>query len=71
MDIILSRTQRRTPTVVHKGYAINGIRPFYMLTVKHTQQSSYEKWSTVIDEFLLLDDIHPFYGHLLYNKDRY
>lgn len=22
-DIVLSRTQRETPTVVHKGYAIN------------------------------------------------
>ncbi|RLN22846.1 nucleolar GTP-binding protein 1-like [Panicum miliaceum] len=30
IDIILSRTQRQTPTVVHKGYAISRIRQFYM-----------------------------------------
>ncbi|XBH93910.1 hypothetical protein VPH35_084766 [Triticum aestivum] len=32
IDIILSRTQRQTPTVVHKGYAINRICQFYMRT---------------------------------------
>ncbi|CAA2958210.1 nucleolar GTP-binding 1-like [Olea europaea subsp. europaea] len=33
IDIILSRTQRQTPTVVHKGYAISRIRQFYMRKV--------------------------------------
>ncbi|TVU12216.1 hypothetical protein EJB05_45849, partial [Eragrostis curvula] len=74
IDIILSRTQRQTPTVVHKGYAINRIRQFYMRKVRYTQQNFYEKLSTIIDEFPRLDDIHPFYGdllHVLYNKDHY
>ncbi|CAM0913226.1 unnamed protein product [Alopecurus aequalis] len=74
VDIILSRTQRQTPTVVHKGYAINRIRQFYMRKVRYTQQNFYEKLSTIIDEFPRLDDIHPFYGdllHVLYNKDHY
>ncbi|KAK9991681.1 hypothetical protein SO802_026666, partial [Lithocarpus litseifolius] len=30
IDIILSRTQRQTPTVVHKSYAISRLRQFYM-----------------------------------------
>ncbi|XP_031115897.1 nucleolar GTP-binding protein 1-like [Ipomoea triloba] len=74
VDIILSRTQRQTPTVVHKGYAISRIRQFYMRKVKYTQQNFHDKLSTIIDEFPRLDDIHPFYGdllHVLYNKDHY
>lgn len=74
VDIILSRTQRQTPTVVHKGYAISRIRQFYMRKVKYTQTNFHEKLSTIIDEFPRLDDIHPFYGdllHVLYNKDHY
>ncbi|KAK5776197.1 hypothetical protein PVK06_044156 [Gossypium arboreum] len=74
IDIILSRTQRKTPTVVHKGYAISRLRQFYMRKVKYTQQNFHEKLSTIIDEFPRLDDIHPFYGdllHVLYNKDHY
>lgn len=74
VDIILSRTQRQTPTVVHKGYAISRLRQFYMRKVRFTQQNLHEKLSTIIDEFPRLDDIHPFYGELLnvlYNKDHY
>ncbi|KAK9273208.1 hypothetical protein L1049_018015 [Liquidambar formosana] len=74
IDIILSRTQRQTPTVVHKGYAISRLRQFYMRKVKYTQQNFHEKLSTIIEEFPRLDDIHPFYGDLLhvsYNKDHY
>ncbi|KAG9445421.1 hypothetical protein H6P81_016761 [Aristolochia fimbriata] len=74
IDIILSRTQRQTPTVVHKGYSISRLRQFYMRKVKYTQQNFHEKLSLIIDEFPRLDDIHPFYGdllHVLYNKDHY
>ncbi|XP_008790583.2 nucleolar GTP-binding protein 1-like [Phoenix dactylifera] len=74
VDIILSRTQRQTPTVVHKGYAISRLRKFYMRKVKFTQQNFHEKLSAIIDDFPRLDDIHPFYGdllHVLYNKDHY
>ncbi|XP_022962338.1 nucleolar GTP-binding protein 1-like [Cucurbita moschata] len=74
IDIILSRTQRQTPTVVHKGYAISRLRQFYMRKVKYTQTNFHEKLSNIIDEFPRLDDIHPFYGdllHVLYNKDHY
>ena len=47
VDIVLSKTQRQTPTVVHNGWSINRIRQFYMRKVKYTQQSWHEKLSTV------------------------
>ncbi|XP_024533784.1 nucleolar GTP-binding protein 1 [Selaginella moellendorffii] len=74
VDIVLSRTQRQTPTVIHKSYAINRIRQFYMRKVKYTQATFDEKLGTIIDEFPQLDDIHPFYGDLmnvLYDRDHY
>eukprot|EP00250_Pteridium_aquilinum_P003663 c13972_g1_i1 orf=232-2247(+) len=74
VDIILSRTQRQTPTVVHKGYSIARLRQFYMRKVKFTQQNFHEKLSKIIEDFPRLDDIHPFYGDLLnvlYDKDHY
>ena len=37
IDIVLSRTQRQTPTVVHNGWAIARIRQFYMRKVLHAQ----------------------------------
>jgi nucleolar GTP-binding protein len=33
VDIVLSKTQRTTPTVVHNGWAIQRIRAFYMRKV--------------------------------------
>jgi nucleolar GTP-binding protein len=36
VNIILSKTQRKTPTVVHPGYAIGRIRGFYMRKIKFT-----------------------------------
>jgi nucleolar GTP-binding protein len=74
MDIILSKTQRQTPTVVHPGYAISRIRQFYMRKVRYTQQSATERLSKILDEFPRLDDIHPFYSDLinvLYDRDHY
>ncbi|KAI5084765.1 hypothetical protein GOP47_0000934 [Adiantum capillus-veneris] len=74
VDIILSRTQRQTPTVVHKGYAIARLRQFYMRKVKFTQQNFHEKLTKIVEDFPRLDDIHPFYGDLLnvlYDRDHY
>mmetsp|Transcript_9277 Transcript_9277/g.15252 ORF Transcript_9277/g.15252 Transcript_9277/m.15252 type:complete len:668 (-) Transcript_9277:14-2017(-) len=74
IDIILSKTNRKTPTIIHKGYAIARIRQFYMRKVKFTQQNFVEKLSQILSDFPLLDEIHPFYGDLinvLYDKDHY
>ncbi|XP_072755456.1 nucleolar GTP-binding protein 1-like [Anoplolepis gracilipes] len=74
IDIILSKTQRKTPTVVHKQYKITRIRAFYTRKVKFTQQNFHDKLSQIIQEFPKLDDVHPFYADLmnvLYDKDHY
>ncbi|XP_062338256.1 nucleolar GTP-binding protein 1 [Osmerus eperlanus] len=74
IDITLSKTQRKTPTVVHKHYAIHRIRHFYMRKVKFTQQSYHDRLSQILTDFPKLDDIHPFYADLmnvLYDKDHY
>lgn len=34
INIVLSKTQRKTPTVVHPGYNISRIRTFYMRKIK-------------------------------------
>ena len=34
IDIVLSKTQRTTPTVVHNGYSVQRIRAFYMRKVR-------------------------------------
>lgn len=51
VDIILSKTQRKTPTVVHKHYKISRIRGFYMRKVKFTQQNFHDKLDGLITEF--------------------
>jgi nucleolar GTP-binding protein len=74
IDIILSKTQRKTPTEVHKHYKISRIRSFYMRKCKFTAQSYHEKLSQILTDFPVLDNIHPFYADLmnvLYDRDHY
>lgn len=74
IDIILTRTQRKTPTVIHPGYKITRIRAFYMRKVKFTQQTIDEKLGAMLQDFPRLDDIHPFYADLmniLYDRDHF
>lgn len=74
IDIVLSKTQRKTPTVVHPNYAISRIRQFYMRKVKFAQEAFNEKLDMILTHFPKLDDIHPFYSDLLnvlYDKDHY
>ena len=72
-DIVLSKTQRKTPTVIHRHYKISRIRSFYMRKVKFTQTNFSEKLALILSEFPKLDDLHPFYADLinvLYDKVR-
>jgi len=74
IDIVLSRTNRKTATIIHKGYNISRIRAFYMKKVKYTQQTFHDKLTQIIEDFPILDEIHPFYEDLinvLYNRDHY
>lgn len=74
IDIILSKTQRKTPTVVHPQYKISRIRGFYSRKVKFTQQSFHDRLQQILEDFPKLDGIHPFYADLmniLYDRDHY
>jgi len=74
IDIVLTRTQRKTPTVIHPGYKISRIRSFYMRKVKFTQQTINERLGLMLQDFPRLNDIHPFYADLmniLYDRDHY
>ncbi|KAK3702869.1 hypothetical protein QZH41_014142 [Actinostola sp. cb2023] len=74
IDIVLSKTQRKTPTVVHRGYKISRIRGFYLRKIKYTQQNYHDKLSQIISDFPRLEDVHPFYADLmnvLYDRDHY
>lgn len=74
IDLTLSKTQRKTPTVIHKNYQINRIRHFYMRKIKFTQQNYHDRLSEILTDFPKLDDVHPFYADLmnvLYDKDHY
>jgi nucleolar GTP-binding protein len=55
IDIVLSKTQRKTPTVVHKHYKICRIRGFYMRKVKFTQENFTEKLAQILADFPKLE----------------
>lgn len=55
LDIVLSKTQRKTPTVIHKNFKISRIRSFYMRKVKFTQECFNEKLDAILTEFPILD----------------
>lgn len=74
VDICLSKTNRKTPTVVHPGFKITRIRNFYMRKVKFCQTMYAEKFGKMLEDFPKIDDIHPFYADLcnvLYDRDHY
>lgn len=74
VDIVLSKTQRKTPTVVHKQYKISRIRQFYTRKIKFSQQTFHDKLTQIITDFPKLEDVHPFYADLmnvLYDKDHF
>ncbi|KND04254.1 small GTP-binding protein domain [Spizellomyces punctatus DAOM BR117] len=74
VDIVLSKIQRKTPTVVHAHYQISRIRQFYMRKVKFAQDCFDEKLEHILGDFPKLDEIHPFYADLmnvLYDRDHY
>ncbi|KAH8691481.1 putative nucleolar GTP-binding protein [Talaromyces proteolyticus] len=74
LDIVLSRTQRRLPTVIRAGFQISRIRAFYTRKVKFTSETFCEKFQAILDGFPRLQDIHPFHKDLmntLYDADHF
>ncbi|KAI9890302.1 MAG: Nucleolar GTP-binding protein 1 [Vezdaea aestivalis] len=71
LDIVLSRTQRRLPTVIRSGFNTNRIRG---IKVKFTQETFSEKLTLILEGFPRLNDIHPFHKDLLntlYDADHF
>merc|ERR1712080_307896 len=64
-DVVLSKTQRKTPTEIHRHFKISRIRSFYMRKVKFTQTNFSEKLTQILSEFPKLEDVHPFYADLM------
>ncbi|CAK7895378.1 nucleolar GTP-binding protein 1 [[Candida] anglica] len=74
LDIVLNRTQRKTPTVIRPGFKITRIRAFYMRKVKFTADGFAEKFTDLIGGFPNINDVHPFHRDLmdtLYEKNHY
>ncbi|OBA27202.1 hypothetical protein HANVADRAFT_62211 [Hanseniaspora valbyensis NRRL Y-1626] len=74
LDIVLNRTQRKTPTIVRPGFKIQRIRAFYLRKVKFTSEGFIEKIDDIILKFPKIDDLHPFHKDLmdtLYEKNHY
>src|SRR5205807_140385 len=55
VDIILSMTQRKTPTVVHKNWKIGRIRAFYLRKIRFTQQNFHDRLSRILEDFPRLE----------------
>lgn len=55
LDIVLSKTQRKTPTVIHPGFKITRIRSFYMRKVMFTKDAFVEKLQAILNEFPVLE----------------
>lgn len=74
LDIVLNRTQRKTPTVIRAGFKITRIRAFYMRKVKFTADGFAEKFTDMLAGFPNINDVHPFHRDLmdtLYEKNHY
>lgn len=74
LDIVLNRTQRKTPTVIRPGFKITRIRAFYMRKVKYTADGFEEKLDSLVSGFPNINDVHPFHRDLmdtLYEKNHY
>ncbi|KAJ9131559.1 Nucleolar GTP-binding protein 1 [Pleurostoma richardsiae] len=65
IDVVLSHTQRKLPTVIRSGFKISRIRGFYTRKVRFAQEVISEKIQAILDAFPRLNDLHPFHKDLL------
>lgn len=73
-DIVLSATQRKTPTVIRKAHPLPKIRSFYTRKIKFCANEYVNRLSSIVSSFPHVDDIHPFYNDLvnvLYDKSQF
>jgi len=55
IDRVLSSTQRKTPTVVHKRFSVERIRKFYIRKVKFVQQNFNDYILEIVSMFPSID----------------
>lgn len=74
IDVVLSKTQRKTPTVIRKRHPLPKIRSFYTRKVKFTGAEYISQLENIVNTFPHVEDIHPFYNDLinvLYDKSHF
>jgi len=74
IDTCLSKTNRKTPTEIHRHYQIGRIREFYIKKVKFTCYMYTSKLNGIVGTFPKVDEVHPFVSDLinvLYDRDHY
>jgi len=74
IDIALSKTNRKTPTVVRSTFQIQRIRSFYIRKVQFSASEFMTRLDKIVKNFPVLDNIHPFYSdiiNILYDRDHY
>lgn len=55
VDLFLSKTNRKTPTVVHPQFDISRIRRFYMRKVKFAQTTIHDRLTQILEDFPRLE----------------
>lgn len=74
IDLILSKTQRKTPSVVHRQFSIQKVRQFYLKKIKFLENNFKFIIEKILKNFPLIDQLHPFFCDLLnifFNRDNY
>ena len=74
IDIILSKTQRKTPTIIHKHFSIQRIRQFYIKKLNFINQKFDFHIKVILEKFPIIDQIELFYKDLLnilFNRNYY
>nr|UXY88340.1 nucleolar G-protein [Cryptomonas curvata] len=74
IDIILSKTQRKTPTIIHQHFSIQRVRQFYIKKIKFIQQKFDFYVKNMLKNFPIIDQLDPFYKDLLnilFNRNHY
>jgi nucleolar GTP-binding protein len=74
IDIILSNTQRKTPTIIHQHFSIQRVRQFYIKKIKFVQQKFDLYVKNILKNFPIIDQLDPFYKDLLnilFNRNHY
>lgn len=74
INVILSKTQRKTPTEIHRQFSIVKIRQFYIRKVKFVQEKIEDYLSKILGNFPSLSQLHPFFSdffNILFSKNCY